>query len=99
MKIFVFKGYNVIINGRNFFDQPIKNDLKSYDTIRKIATGPGDDYTAGCLLDYPYFKEHYKLIVIDIRKQQKLVADPKAIQQIEFIENLEKHPTIYFIIE
>ena len=59
------KDYNVIIDGRNFFDQPIKNDLKTYDNIRKIATDQGDDYTTGCLLDYIYFKEHYKLIAID----------------------------------
>ena len=67
-----------MINGRDFFDQPIKNDLKAYDNIRKIATGQGDDYTTGCLLDYPYFKRYYKLIAIDLSKQQKLEADPKA---------------------
>ena len=70
--------YNVMIDWRNFFDQPIKSDLKSYDKIRKIATGQGDDYTTGCLLDYPYFKRYYKLIAIDLSKQQKLEADPKA---------------------
>ena len=58
----------VLIDGRNFFDQPIKNDLKTYDNIRKIATGQGDDYTPGCLLDYPYFKKYYKLIAIDLSK-------------------------------
>ena len=67
-----------MINGRDFFDQPIKNDLKAYDNIRKIATGQGDDYTTGCLLDYPYFKRYYKLTAIDLSKQQKLEADPKA---------------------
>ena len=67
-----------MINGRDFFDQPIKNDLKAHDNIRKIATGQGDDYTTGCLLDYPYFKRYYKLIAIDLSKQQKLEADPKA---------------------
>ena len=54
------KDYNVMIDGRNFFHQPIKNDLKTYDDIRKIATGQGDDYTTGCLLDYPYFKKWYE---------------------------------------
>ena len=49
------KDYNLMINGRNFFDQAIKNDLETYDNIRKIATGQGDDYTTGCLLDCPYF--------------------------------------------
>ena len=46
-----------MIDGRNFFDQPLKNDLRTYDNIRKIATGLGDDYTIGCLLDYPYSKK------------------------------------------
>ena len=49
------KDYNIVINGENFFDQPIKNNKVTYDNIRKIATGQGDDYTTGCLLDYPYF--------------------------------------------
>ena len=90
-----------MIDGRNFFDQPIKNDLKTYDNIRKIATGQGDDCTIGCLLDYPYFKKYYKLIAIDLSKQQKLDADPKAIQQINFTENLDRDEgtTIFFITE
>ena len=50
------KNYNVMIDGRNFFDQPLKNDLKTYDNIRKMGTYQGDDYTNGCLLDYLYFK-------------------------------------------
>ena len=60
------KDYNVIIYGRNFFDQPINNMNKTYENIRKIAMGKGDDYTTGCLLDYPYFKENYKLIAVDL---------------------------------
>ena len=59
-----------MIDGRNFFDQTIKNDLTKYDNIKKIATALGDDYTNGCLLDYPYFKEYYKLVAIDLNKQQ-----------------------------
>ena len=57
-----------MINGINFFDQPIKNDLKTYDNIRKITTGQGDDYTTGCILDYPCFKKYYKLIATDLSK-------------------------------
>ena len=57
-----------MIDGRNFFDQPIKNDLKTYN-IGKIATSEDDDYTTGCLLDYSYFKNYYKLIAIDLSKQ------------------------------
>ena len=52
------KDYNVIIDGKNFFDQPINSYLKTYENIRRIATGEGDDYIAGCLLDYSYFKEN-----------------------------------------
>ena len=64
-------------HGRNFFDQPIKNGKITYDSIRKIATGQGDDYATGCLLDYIYFEENNKLIAIDLSKQ--LDVDPKAI--------------------
>ena len=52
------KDYNVLIDWGIFFDQPVKNHLRTHDNIRKIATGPGDDYTTGCLLDYPYFKNY-----------------------------------------
>ena len=83
------KDYNVVINGRNFFDHPIKNNLITYDNIRKIATGQGDDYTTDCSLDYPYFKNYYKMIAINLSKQQALDADPKAIQQISFTANLD----------
>ena len=59
-----------MINGRNVFDQPIKNDLITYDNIRKTSTGQGDDYTTECLLDYPYFKKYSKLIAIDLSKHK-----------------------------
>ena len=72
------KDYNVMIDGRNFFDQPIKNDLKIYDNIKKIASGKSDDHTTGCLLYYPCFKKYYKLITIDLSKQQKFYTDPKT---------------------
>ena len=74
------KDYNVMIDGRNFFNQPVQNDLKIYDDIRKIATGQGDDYRTGRSLDFPYFKKYYKLLAIDLSKQQKLNADLKAIK-------------------
>ena len=51
------KNYNVMIDGQNFFDQPVKTDLITYDNIRKIATGQGDNYTIGCLLNYRHFKQ------------------------------------------
>ena len=76
------KDYNIMINGENFFDQPIKNNKVTYEIIRKIAIGQGDDYTTGCLLDYSYFADTYKMIAVDLSKQQALDADPRAIQQI-----------------
>ena len=85
------KNYNIMIDRKNFFDQPVKSDMRTYDKIRKIATGQGDDYTTGCLLDHNYFKEHYKMIAIDLSKQQALDADVKAIQQISFTGNLERN--------
>ena len=95
------KNYNAMINGENFFDQPIKNNKVTYENIRKNATGQGDDYTIGCLLDYPYFKDSYKMIVVDLPKQQALDADPRAIQQINFTANLDRagNTRIYFILE
>ena len=58
--------------------------VKQYDEIRKTATGKGDDYTTGCLLDYQYFKNHYNLLAVDLSRQKELDADSRAIQQIEF---------------
>ena len=79
-----------MIDGRSSFDQPVKNNLRTYDNIRKIVTGQRDDYISVCLLDYPYFKKYYILIAIDLRKRQMLDADPKAIQQINSVGNLEE---------
>ena len=90
-----------MINGENFFDQPVKDNKVTYKNIRKIATGKGDDYTTGCLLDCPYFKNSYKMIVVDSSKQQALDADPRANQQINFTANLDRagNTRIYFILE
>ena len=95
------KDYNVAIDGKTFFDQPIKDNKVTYESIRKITTGQGDDYTTGCLLDYIYFKNHYKMIAVDLSKQQALDADPKAIQQINFTANLDRagNTRFYFILE
>ena len=95
------KDYNITINGENFFDQPIKNNKVTYENIRKIATGQRDDYTTGCLLDYLYFMDTYKMIAVDLSKQQVLDADPRAIQQINFTANLDRdgNTRIYFILE
>ena len=95
------KYYNIMINGENLFDQLIKNNKLTYENIRKIATGQGDDYTTGCLLDYTYFTNTYKMIAVDLRKQETLDADPTAIQQINFTANLDGagNTRVYFILE
>ena len=90
-----------MIDGKNFFDQPINSMTKTYENISKIATGQGDHYTNSCLLDYSYFEDHYKMIAIDLSKQQALDADPRAIQQISFTANVDRtgNKTMFFIIE
>ena len=90
-----------MINGENVFDQPVKNNKVTYENIRKIAPSRGDDYTAGCLLDYPYFKNSYKMIAGDLSKQQPSDVDPRANQQINHTANLDKagNTRIYFILE
>ena len=67
--------YNVLIDGIFFYDQPINDQIKKYDEIRKIATGQGDDCTTRCLLDYQYFRDYYQLIAVDLSKQKQLDAD------------------------
>ena len=65
-----------MIDGRNVFDQLVKNDLRTNDEIRKILTGRGDGYTTGCMLGYSYFKDYDKMITIDLSKQQDFDAVP-----------------------
>ena len=95
------KDYNITINGENVFDQPIKNKKITYDNIRKIAIGYGDDYTTGRLLDYPYFIETYKMIAVNLSKQKILDFDPQTNQQINFTGNLDRagNTRVYFILE
>ena len=95
------RDYNIMINGENAFDQLIKNNKVTYENIRKIVTAQGDDYTTVCLLDYPYFADTYKMIAVDLSKQQALDADPRAIQQINFTANLDRarNTRVYFILE
>ena len=73
-----------MIDGRNFYDQPVNGLIKQYDEVRKVSTGYGDDYTARSLLDYAYFRDNVKLIAVELSKQKALEADPRAIQQIVF---------------
>ena len=83
------KDCNITINGENFFDQPIKNNKVTYENIRKTATGQGYDDTTGCLLDYSYFMNTYKMIAVDLSKQ------------INFTANLDRagNTRVYFILE
>ena len=94
------ENYNVKIDGRNFYDQPINDLIKQYDEVRKISTGQGDDYTTGCLLDFAYFKKkNYRLIAANLSKQKALDADPRAIQQIIFTGKASRNVAIYYILE
>ena len=70
----------MIINGTSFFDQPFDSNRKQYEEIRKSIAGQGEDYTTGCLLDYEYIKNLYRLITVDLSR----------IQQIEFVGQLKK---------
>ena len=85
-----------MIDRQNVFDQPVKRDLRTYDSMQKVTTGQGDDYTTGCLLDCLYFKEYYKLIATDSGKQQGHDTDPKAIQQINFTGDLNSDGNTLF---
>ena len=77
-----------MIDGKIIFDQPVKSNVRKFHNIRKISTDKGADYTTGCLLDYNYFNERFKVKVIDLSKQKHLNYDLKAIQQINFTGNL-----------
>ena len=91
--------YNVIIDGRNFYDNPIESDIKKYRELKIVMIGKREDYTTGPLLDYNYFDKHYKLVAVDLSKQKELDADPRAIQQIEFKYMLGTNSTIYWVLE
>ena len=84
-----------------FLDQPVKSNKITYDNIRKITTGRGDDYTTSCLLDYTYFRDIYRMIAIDLSKQQALNSNRKTIQEINFNASLKRegNTKIFFILE
>ena len=89
--------YNVIIDGRNFYDNPIESDTEKYRELKKVMIGKGEDYTTGSLLDFNYSDKHYKLV--DLSKPKELDADPRAIQQIEFKHMLGRNSIIYWVLE
>ena len=90
--------YNVVIDGRSFYDNPFESDIEKYRELKKVMIGKGEDYTMGSLLDFNYFDKHYKLVAVDLSKQKELDADPRAIQQIEFKYMLQKDSTIYWVL-
>ena len=91
--------YNAIIDGRNFYDNPIESDIEKYKELIKVMIAKEEDYTTGSSLDYDYFKKHYKLVAVVLSKQKELDADPRAIQQIEFKYMLQTNSTIYWVLE
>ena len=93
----MIKDYNVIIDKLAFFDLPIKNEEEAYEKIIDISRS--NEYTTGNLLDYDYFKKYYKLIAIDLSKQQVLQENEDLIQQINFIGRLEEAANVFIIIE
>ena len=93
------KNFNIEIDGRSFYDQPINDLIKQYGEARKVSTGQGDDDTTGCLLDFAYFEKNYKFIAADLSKQKALGADSRAIQKIIFIGTASAAVIIYYILE
>ena len=93
------ENYNIKIDGKSFYDQPINDWIKQYDEVRKVSTGQGDDYTTGCLLDFSYFEKNYRLIAADLIEQKVLDADPTVIQQIIFTDKESGNIAIYYILE
>ena len=91
--------YNVIIDGRNFYDNSIESDIEKYRELKKVMIGKGEAYTTGYLLDFNYFDKHYKLVAVDLSKQKEFDADPRAIQQTEFKYMLGTNSTIYWVLE
>ena len=87
----IIKNYNVILNGKNFYDQAIDSDIKRYKWIIKLTTGQDEDHTTRCLLDYENIKNHSRLLAVDLSRKNELVdADTKAIQHLEFVRQLKK---------
>ena len=91
--------YNVLIDGRNFYDQSINHLVKQYDEITKIATGQGDDYRTGCLLDCQYFIDYYNIIAVNLSKGKELDADSRAVQQMGFYGMLETNSQVCTVLK
>ena len=98
------ENFDIEIDGKNFYDQPMNDPIKKYNEVRKISTGRVDDYTTGCLLDFAYFEKNDRLIAADLSKQKALDADSRAIQQIIFTGKIKATEAntrviLYYILE
>ena len=82
------KDYNVLIDGRNFYDQNINSSIVRYNELLKMTTGRSEDYSTGCLLDCDYYIKDFNIVGIDLSHQAVLDSDPKLNQQIEFVYKL-----------
>ena len=89
----------LLFEWRNFYDNEVESDIEKYRELKKVMTGKGEDYTTGSLLDYNYFKKHYKLVAVNSSKQKELDADLRAIQQVEFKYMIGTNSTIYWVLE
>ena len=90
LKDIIYQNELLIVVMPSSMEKTIDSDIKRYEEIRKLTTGQGEDYTTGCLLDYDYIKNHYRLMAVDLSRQKVLDAYPKSIQQIEFVGQLKK---------
>ena len=90
------KDFNVLIDGKGFFDLPVKNEEEAYEKI--IEMSRNNDYTTGNLLDFAYFKENYRLIAIGLSKQTEL-KDPQQVNFIGKPQDQNNGATMFFIIE
>ena len=91
-----------MINEQNIFDHPVKSNLRTYNKIQKIASGQGNDYTASCILDCNYCNKYYKMIAIDLGRQQAVGTDPKTVHQIKVINRgnkVNENTVMFFIIK
>ena len=91
------KDFNVLIDGKSFFDLPVKNEEEAYEKIIEMSNN--NDYTNGNLWDFAYYKENYRLIAIDLSKKTKIKEDPQRINFIGKIEGYNHGVTMFFIIE
>ena len=91
--------FNVLLDGRNNYDQPISDEITKHNKLIKLTTGKGGDLTTGYLLDYKYYKDHYSITACDLSKQKELDADPRAIQQIEIVFMLNTASQVLTILE